>query len=49
VKAMLCILYYEHPGSLRDIGVTQGDETRMSCLIDPGSLTAGRAKREATS
>ena len=49
VKAILCILYYEHPGSLRDIGVTQGDETSMSCLINPGSLTAGRAKHAATS
>jgi hypothetical protein len=33
VKAMLCILYYEHPDSLRDMGVTRGDEQAPGCLI----------------
>jgi hypothetical protein len=33
VKAMLSILYYEHPDSLRDMGVTQGDEQKPGCLL----------------
>ena len=38
VKAMLCILYYEHPGSLREMGVTRVDEAAPSCLVDASRL-----------
>lgn len=31
VKAMLCFLYYEHPDVLRQVGVTEGDETAPAC------------------
>jgi hypothetical protein len=33
VKAMLCILYYEHPDALRDIGVLRGTETSPACMV----------------
>lgn len=32
VKAILCILYYEHPDVLRDAGVLAEDEERTPCL-----------------
>jgi hypothetical protein len=32
VKAMLCIIWYEHPETLREIGVTTGDEAAPSCM-----------------
>ncbi len=32
VKAMLCILYYEHPDVLRETGVTQGEQASPACL-----------------
>lgn len=46
VKAILCILYYEHPGSLRDMGVTREGESSPGCMIDPKKLTQ---KREVAS
>lgn len=33
VKAMLSILYYEHPDALRDAGVIQGEESSPGCLV----------------
>lgn len=40
VKATLCIIYYEHPDTLRETGVTAGAEEAPGCLIDAASLTA---------
>jgi hypothetical protein len=33
LKAMFCIVYYEHPDVLRDIGVTEPGEKAPSCLV----------------
>lgn len=32
VKAMLCFVWYEHPDTLREIGVIEGDASSPSCL-----------------
>lgn len=32
VKAILCILYYEHPDALREAGVIGADQDGLSCL-----------------
>ena len=37
VKAIFCILYYEHPDTLRETGITSGDELAPGCLSSEGS------------
>jgi hypothetical protein len=32
VKAMLCIIYYEHPDVLRECGITPGGEQKPVCM-----------------
>ena len=41
VKAMLCIIWYEHEDTLREIGVTEGDATAPSCLVTLGARNGG--------
>lgn len=36
VKAMLCFIWYEHPDTLREIGVTEAGETAPGCLVTLG-------------
>jgi hypothetical protein len=46
VKAILCILYYEHPDALAEIGVTQPGEKSPGCLVElrrPSGSTGGAA------
>jgi hypothetical protein len=45
VKAILCILYYEHPDVLAEIGVTKPGEAGASCLVElrrPAGAVAAR-------
>lgn len=37
VKATLCILYYEHPDTLRETGITTEEEGALGCLPVEGS------------
>lgn len=32
LKAMLCIIYYEHPDVLRAAGITSGDQQATACM-----------------
>lgn len=41
VKAMLCIIYYEHPDVLRATGITTGDQQATPCM-NAGSVTGAR-------
>jgi len=46
VKAILCILYYEHPDSLAEIGVTKPGESAPGCLVElrrPAASSGGAA------
>jgi hypothetical protein len=36
LKAMLCIIYYEHPDVLRESGITRGDEQAPGCMKHDG-------------
>jgi hypothetical protein len=38
VKATLCILYYEHPDVMREVGITDAGEEKPGCVV---ALSAG--------
>ncbi len=45
LKAMLCIIYYEHPDVLRASGITSGDEQAPACMTGDSRITGAAVVR----
>jgi hypothetical protein len=48
LKAMFCIVYYEHPDVLRDIGVTRAGRSSPECLVPIGTKPVADAQGGAS-